>query len=103
MKIRVESERIIKALRKLAGVEVVLENAGDAKEAIDLILEKANLWEREEYGSLKEIKVSSLQKYETSAVDYKLIFMLEFVFEEGVSNESKLTAIKALQDLFEKA
>jgi hypothetical protein len=103
MKIRVESERIIKALRKLAGIEVVLENADDAKEAIDLVLEKANLWEREGYADLKEITVSSMQKYETSAVDYKLIFMLEFLFEEGVSNESKVTAIKALQELFEKA
>ena len=103
MKIRVESERIIKALRKLAGVEVVLENADDAKEAIDLVLEKANLWEREGYDALKEITVNSLQRYETSAVDYKLIFMLEFIFTEGVSNESKVAAIKALQELFEKA
>jgi hypothetical protein len=103
MKIRVESERIIKALRKLAGIDVVLENADDAKEAIDLIVEKANLWEEEAYAGLKEIKVSSLQKYETSAVDYKLIFMLEFVFEEGASNESKVTSIKALQEIFEKA
>jgi hypothetical protein len=103
MKIRVDSERIVKALRKLAGIEVVLENADDAKEALDLILEKGNLWEQEGYDALKEIKVSSLQKYETSAVDYKLIFMMEFVFEEEASNESKVAAIQALQELLEKA
>ncbi|MBW2113407.1 MAG: hypothetical protein JRH04_00890 [Deltaproteobacteria bacterium] len=43
MKISVESEKIIKAVKKLDGIEIVLENADDAKEGIDLILRKAGL------------------------------------------------------------
>ncbi len=38
MKIKVESEKIVKAVKKLDGIEIVLEDADDAKEAISLIL-----------------------------------------------------------------
>jgi hypothetical protein len=34
MKVKVESEKIIKAVKKLDGIEIVLENTTDAKEAI---------------------------------------------------------------------
>jgi copper chaperone CopZ len=34
MKIKVESEKIIKAVKKLDGIEIVLENLDDAREAI---------------------------------------------------------------------
>ena len=38
MKIKVESEKIVKAVQKLKGIEIVLENADDAKEALNLVL-----------------------------------------------------------------
>ncbi|NIR14356.1 MAG: hypothetical protein GWN86_10580, partial [Desulfobacterales bacterium] len=47
MKIRVESEKIIKAVKKLDGIEIVLENADDGKEALNLILRKTGLFNRE--------------------------------------------------------
>jgi len=42
MKVKVESEKIVKAVRKLEGIEMVLENAEDAKEALqpDLVEER---------------------------------------------------------------
>jgi hypothetical protein len=43
MKIKVESEKIIKAVKKLEGIEIVLENLNDAKEAIQLILSRSGL------------------------------------------------------------
>ena len=43
MKIQVESEKIVKALKKLEGVELVLESPGDAMEALSLIVSKARL------------------------------------------------------------
>lgn len=103
MKIKVESEKIINAMKKLDGIEIVLENPDDAKEAIDLILRKTERFRREEYEKLKDVKVTSFQKYETSAVDYKMIFLLEFVFEEDISLDIKVDVIKELQEFFEKA
>jgi hypothetical protein len=102
MKIKVESEKVIKAVRKLDAVEIVLENTDDAKEAIDLILRKTDLIKRDDYESLKEVKVTSFQEYETSAVDYKMIFLLEFLFEDNVALDTKVSIIKEVQKFFEK-
>jgi len=102
MKIKVESEKIVKAVKKLDGIEIVLDNPNDAKDAINLILRKTELFERDDYGKLKDVKVTSFQKYETSAVDYKMIFLLEFLFEEDTSLDTKVAVIKGFQEFFNK-
>ncbi|HJX34111.1 MAG TPA: hypothetical protein VJ373_02965 [Desulfatiglandales bacterium] len=100
MKIKVENEKIIKVMKKLDGIEIVLENPVDAKEAIDIILRKVDRFQKQDYQKLKDVKVTSFQRYETSAVDYKMIFLLEFMFEEDISPDIKLALIKELQDFF---
>ena len=102
MKIKLESNKIIKAVKELAGIEVVLENSKDAKEAIDLILSKTEFFQSEDYKKLKDIDVTSIQEYKTSAVDYNLVFMLEFIFEDGISTDTKVVLIKGLQSFFER-
>ncbi|UCE54362.1 MAG: hypothetical protein JSV31_02665 [Desulfobacterales bacterium] len=102
MKIKVESQKIIKAVKKLDGIEIVLENLEDAKEAINLILIRTGLFEKHKEAKLKDVTVTSFQKYETTAVDYKMIFLLEFVFEPDTSLNAKVTAIKELQEFFNK-
>jgi len=102
MKVKVESEKIIKAVKKLDGIEIVLENTNDAKEAINLILRKTELFKKDEYAKLKEVKVTSFQEYKTSAVDYKMIFLLEFSFEDDVSLDTKVSVIKEVQEFFGK-
>jgi len=102
MKVKVESEKIIKAVKELDGIEIVLENTDDAKEAINLILRKTELFKRDEYAKLREVKVTSFQEYKTSAVDYKMIFLLEFVFEADVPLDTKVAIIKEVQEFFNK-
>ena len=102
MKIKVESEKIVKAVKKISGVDIVLENAEDAKEALDLVLSKADPLEASEAGVLRGVKVTSFQEYKTSAVNYKLIFLLEFLFEENITLERKVDLIKVLQEFFAK-
>jgi copper chaperone CopZ len=102
MKVKVESEKIIKAVKKLDGIEIVLENTNDAKEAINLILQKTELFKRDEYAKLNDVKVTSFQEYKTSAVDYKMIFLLEFSFEDDVSLDTKVAVIKEVQEFFGK-
>jgi len=101
MKIRVESEKIIKAVKKLDGIEIVLENLNDAKEAVRLILARTGVFEKHKEGKFKDVKVASFQKYETTAVDYKMIFLLEFIFKADASLDDKVAAIKELQDFFD--
>ena len=102
MKIKVESEKIIKAVKELDGIEIVLENPDDAKEAVNLILRKTDLFNRDEFEKVKNIIVTSFQEYATSAVNYKMIFLLEFVFDEDISLDAKATLIKQLQEFFRK-
>ena len=102
MKVKVQSEKIIKAVKKLDGIEIVLENTDDAKEAINLILRKTDLFTRDDYGKLKDVEVTSFQEYETSAVNYKMIFLLEFVFENDVTLDTKVAIIKEVQEFFGK-
>ena len=103
MKIKVESEKIIKAVKKLDGIEIVLENPEDAEEAINLILRKTDLFKGDNFGKLRDVKVTSFQEYKTSAVDYKMIFLLEFLFEDDISLDTKVLVIKELQEFFGKA
>lgn len=102
MKIHVEGEKIVKALKKLEGIEIVLEDADDANEALHLILRKSGLFETDGTEKLKEVKVTAFEKYETSSVDYKMIFLLEFLFEDDVSLDTKVAVIKELQEFFRK-
>jgi hypothetical protein len=98
MKVKVESQKIVKAVKKLDGIEIVLESETDAKEAINLILRKSELIKGGEHGKLKDVKVTSLQEYETSAVNYKIVFLLEFLFEDKVSLDTKVEVIKEIQE-----
>ncbi len=102
MKIKVESEKIIKAVKKLEEIEIVLENLEDAKEAINLILSRTGLLQKHEDLKINDVKVTSYQKYDTTAVDYKMIFLLEFMFEGEVSLEKKVAVIKEFQEFFTK-
>ena len=102
MKVKVERDKIVKALKDIEGIEVVLENAHDAKEALDLILRKSELLKGGEGKKLKDIKVTATQEYKTSSVDYNLIFTLEFVFASGVFTDTKLALIKEVQEFFNK-
>ena len=100
MKIKIKSQKIIKAVKKLDGIEIVLENLEDAKEAIHLILTRTGLFEAHADAKLKDVTVTSYQKYETTAVDYKMIFLLEFIFEADIPMDTKVAVIKELQDFF---
>jgi hypothetical protein len=102
MKFKVEGEKIINAVKKLNGIEIVLENTNDAKEAINLILKKTDLFKRNDYSKLREVKVTSFQEYKTSAVNYRMLFLLEFLFEDDVSLDTRISIIKEVQDFFGK-
>ena len=102
MKIKVEGDKIVKIVKKMDGIEIVLENPGDAKEGIDLILSKSDLLTQDAFRGLKDIKVTAFQEYKTSAVDYKMIFLIEFMFEEDVPLGKKVSAIREFQAIFDK-
>jgi hypothetical protein len=46
--------------------------------------------------------VTSFQEYKTSAVNYRMLFLLEFLFEDDVSLDTRISIIKEVQDFFGK-
>ncbi|MBN2034218.1 MAG: hypothetical protein JW836_13160 [Deltaproteobacteria bacterium] len=102
MKIKIENEKIVKALKKLYGIEMVVENVDDAKEVLGLILKKKDMFREDPFSNLKDLVVSSFKEYKTSAVDYRMVFLLEFVFQDQVSADVKVAVIKELQEFFNK-
>jgi len=103
VKIKVEKEKIISALRKLEGIEIVLEDANDAKEAMELILAREDLFGDGEYAKPKDVSVNQMQEYRDSSVDYKILYLLDFIFEDDVVLGAKASFIKKLQNFFDKA
>ena len=65
-------------------------------------MRKTGLFNEDAYRGLKDIKVTAFERYETSAVDYKMIFLLEFLFEDDVPLDTKVSAIRELQTFFDK-
>jgi hypothetical protein len=102
MKVKLESEKIVKAVKKLDGIEIEVVNPADALEALNLILRKSGLFQRDDYKDIMEVNVTSVRSYETSAVDYKVIFNLEFHFKEDIDLDTKVATIKDLQNFFNK-
>ncbi len=100
MKIKLEKEKIVRAVKKLTGVEVVLGDADDAREALDLIMRSTDLSEEMSRARLDDIKVTALREFEDSAVAYRVVFLLEFVFEADVSDDRTVSCIKKFQDFF---
>jgi hypothetical protein len=102
MKIKVERNKIVKAVKKTEGIELVLNDAADAREALDFILRRTELFEGDHYEKLKDLTVTAVQEYKTSAVDYTVQFVLKFIFEAGTALDEKAAFIKDLQRFFDK-
>ena len=102
MKIKVKGEKLVKAVQKMYGIEIEVESPGDAREAIDLILGKMAEEAKINYEELEEIQVTPERRYETSAVDYKMTFLLTFSFKNEASVDTRVAVIKDFQEFFAK-
>ena len=102
MKIKVQGDTLIGAVKKLDGIEVVVENAEDAREALHLILRK-NDRTGVDAGILKDFRVTAFTHYETSAVEYKLSFLVEFLFADDAPLDARVQSIEKLQRFFERS
>ena len=102
MKIRVDSAQIVKAVKKTEGIEIVVETEGDALEGVNLILRRPDSFKGADFSGLKEIRVTPHRTYETSAVEYRTAFLLDFVFDSNVDLDARVKAIRAFQQFLER-
>jgi NMD protein affecting ribosome stability and mRNA decay len=102
MRIRVRDEKIIKAIKKLEGIDIVLKTVEDAKKAMRLILRKTEMSKSKDYEGLKDIVITQVVEHPTSAVEYHTYYEIEFVLTDDYFTEMEIALIKELQGMFEK-
>jgi len=102
MRIKVRDEKIIKAIKKLEGVDIILKTVEDAKKATRLILRKTEISRTKDYEGLKDIDITQVVEHATSAVEYQTYYEVEFILTDDRFVEMEIALIKELQAMFEK-
>jgi hypothetical protein len=102
MRIRVRDEKIIKAIKKYEGIDIILKTVEDAKRAMRLILRKTEISRTKDFEGLKDISITQVVEHATSAVEYQTYYEVEFILTDDLFIEMEIALIKELQALFEK-
>ena len=102
MRIKVYDEKIIKAIKKLEGIDIILKNVEDAKNAMRLILRKTEISGTKDFEGIKDIAITQIVEHATSAVEYQTYYEIEFILTDERFIEMEVTLIKELQTMFEK-
>jgi hypothetical protein len=102
MRIRVRDEKIIKAIKKFEGIDIILKTVEDAKRAMRLILRKTEISRTKDFDGLKDIVITQVVEHATSAVEYQTYYEVEFILTDDLFIEMEIALIKELQALFEK-
>jgi hypothetical protein len=102
MRIKVRDEKIIKAIKKLEGIDIVIKTVEDAKKAILLILRKTEISRTKDYEGLKDIVITKVVEHATSAVDYQTFYEIEFLLADDRFTDMEIALIKEIQAIFER-
>ncbi len=102
MRIKVRDEKIIRAIKKLEGIDIIIKSVEDAKKAMRLILRKTEISKTKDYEGLKEILITQVVEHPTSAVESHIYYEIEFVLAEDRYMDMEIGLIKELQAMFER-
>ncbi len=103
MRIKVQDEKIIRAIKKLEGIDVVIKTAEDAKKAMRLILRKTETSRSKDFEGLKDTVIAQVVEHDaTSAMEYKTYYEIEFILADERFVDMEIALIKELQAMFEK-
>jgi len=102
MRIKVRDEKLIRAIKKLVGIDIIFKNVEEAKKAMTLILHRTEIAKSKEYEGLKEIRMTQVVEHPTSAVESHIYYEIEFVLADDRYLDMEIALIKELQGLFEK-
>ncbi len=102
MRIKVRDEKIIQAVKKLVGIDIVIKNVEDAKKAMRLILHKTEVAGTKDFEGIKDVAITQVVEHATSAVEYQTYYEIEFVLTDERFIEMEVALIKELQTMFEK-
>ena len=102
MRIKERDEKLIRAIKKLVGIDIIFKNVEEAKKAMTLILHRTEIAKSKECEGLKEIRMTQVVEHPTSAVESHIYYEIEFVLSDDRYLDMEIALIKELQGLFEK-
>jgi hypothetical protein len=102
MRIKVRDEKLIRAIKKLVGIDIIFKNVEDAKKAMSMVLCRTEIAKTQGYEGLKEIRMTQVVEHPTSAVESHIYYEIEFVLTDDRYLDMEIALIKELQGLFEK-
>ena len=102
MRIKVRDEKLIRAIKKLEGIDIIFKNVEDAKKAMSMVLRRTEIAKTQGYEGLKEIRMTQVVEDPTSAVESHIYYEIEFVLSDDRYLDMEIALIKELQGLFEK-
>jgi hypothetical protein len=101
MKIKVFEDQLAKAIKRLVGIDVIVDTVEEARRGLGLILEKTEASNRPDYRGLKEIRISQKVEHATTAVEHRVVYILEFVLEDDSHLPMEIALIQELQRIFQ--
>jgi hypothetical protein len=102
MRIKVRDEKIRKAIKKLEGIDIVLKNVEDAKNAMRLILRRTGISKTKDYEGLKGMVLTQAVEHLTSAMESHVYYEIEFILSDERYMDMEIELIRELQGGFEK-
>ncbi len=102
MKIKVFEDQLARAIKRLVGIDVIVDTVEEARRGLSLILEKTETAKRPDYRGLKEIKITQKVEHATTAVEHKLAYVLEFMLEDESFLPMEISLIQELQKIFQQ-
>ncbi len=104
MRIKVQDEKIVRAIKKLEGIDIIIKTVEDAKKAMRLILRKTETSRSKDYEGLKDMSITQVVEHDaTSAIQYRTYYEIQFTLADDRFTDMEITLIKELQGMFEKS
>ncbi len=104
MRIKVQDEKIVRAIKKLEGIDIVIKTVEDAKKAMHLILRKTEASRSKDYEGLKDMVITQVVEHDaTSAMEYRTYYEIQFILADDRFTDMEIALIKELQAMFEKS
>jgi hypothetical protein len=104
MRIKVQDEKMTRAIKRLEGIDIIIKTVEDAKKAMHLILRKTETSRSRDYEGLKDFVITQIVEHDaTSAIEYKTYYEVEFILTDDRFVDMEIALIKELQAMFEKS
>jgi hypothetical protein len=100
MRIKVQEENLVKAMRDLENVEILIKDAAEAKKVLSLIIRHTEASKHEDFMRHLDFVITESLEYPTTAVEYRRYYEIEFTLDDEKFTDKELSLIRELQKLF---